>query len=177
VAGHASPSRRSQVAPLAALAERATWPFRLRRSRPAAAAIAARLPAPSAPLRASPDSSAPAAQQAATQTATVPGRKSPATAPTHVLQPDQARSGLVHFAHAGHPWPGQQWQLNPRDRHDTGLRTYASPPTGPAGDAMRPWNPCAEESAGQSRPTPINPRPREDAGSWTPARSPLPDSR
>ena len=43
-----------------------------------------------APHRASsPDSSAPAARQAAAQSATVPGRKSPATAPTHVLQPGQ----------------------------------------------------------------------------------------
>ncbi len=94
-------------------------------SRPAALSLAARPLAPSAPHRASsPDSSAPAARQAATPSATVPGRRSPATAPIHVLQPDQALStGLAHFPDAGHPWPGQQWQSNPRGPAPAVLRT------------------------------------------------------
>src|SRR5439155_22396526 len=76
-----------------------------------------------------------------------PRRKSPATAPTHVLQPDQAHSGLVHFPDAGHPWPGQQWQSNPRGKTITSSsEPKSSPPTGPAGDAHATLEPRDDQA-------------------------------
>jgi hypothetical protein len=57
-----------------------------------------------------------------------------------------------------------------------GLRLPRSEPLRP-GPSARSRVATGEESPGQSRPTPINPRPKEETGSWTPARSPLPDSR
>jgi hypothetical protein len=49
-----------------------------------------------------------------------------------------------------------------------GQRLPRSEPLRP-GSSARPSVATGEESAGQSRPTPINPRPGEDAGSRTPA--------
>jgi|SRR6266567_3866146 len=88
---------------------------------------------------ASSDTSAPAAQQAATSSpATVPGARARQRPPAHVLQPDQAQGGLARFPDAGHPWPGQQWQSNPSARpggEPPASEPTSSPPTGPAGDA------------------------------------------
>jgi len=93
---------------------------------------------------ASSDTSAPAAQQAATSSpATVPGARARQRPPAHVLQPDQAHGGLVHSPDAGHPWPGQQWQSNPRGpaenrRPQNQHRRHL--PDQP-GMLMQPWNP------------------------------------
>jgi hypothetical protein len=46
----------------------------------------------------------------------------------------RARSGLAHFPHAGHPWPGQQWQSDPRGPSSHRPQNLSAP-TGPAGDA------------------------------------------
>ena len=43
--------------------------------------------------------------------------------PLNVLQPDQARSGLVDFTHAGHPWQASSGNQIRETRHHTGLRT------------------------------------------------------
>ena len=52
------------------------------------------------------------------------------------------RSGLVHFPHAGHPWPGQQWQSNPRGPAPGWPQnlTRRHLPDQP-GMLMQPWNP------------------------------------
>jgi hypothetical protein len=42
---------------------------------------------------------------------------------SNVLQPDQARSGLVRFPHAGHPWQASSGNQIRETRHHTGLRT------------------------------------------------------
>jgi len=43
---------------------------------------------------------------------------------------------LGHFPHPGHPWPGQQWQSNPRGPGITpASEPSSSPPTGLTGDA------------------------------------------
>ena len=86
-------------------------------------------------------------QAGSNPSATVPGRRSPATAPTHVLQPAQAPCGLGHFPHAGHPWPGQQWQSNPRgpaSHRPQNLRRRHLPDQ--PGMLMQPWNPCADQA-------------------------------
>jgi hypothetical protein len=45
-------------------------------------------------------------------------------------------SELGHFPHPGHPWPGQQWQSNPRGPgYHPASEPSSSPPTRPAGDA------------------------------------------
>ena len=57
------------------------------------------------------------------------------------------RSGLVHFPHAGHPWPGQQWQSNPRGpapRRPQNLRRRHLPDQ--PGMLMQPWNPRADQA-------------------------------
>ena len=69
--------------------------------------------------------------------------------------------GLAHFPHTGHPWPGQQWQSNPRGLARTpASEPKSSPPTGPAGDARQPWNPRADQSAGvpYMNPRPLDPQ-------------------
>ncbi len=53
--------------------------------------------------------------------------------------------GLVHFPHAGHPWPGQQWQSNPRgpashrpQTQRVDLHPAAGHPILPGHHALRP---------------------------------------
>jgi len=51
---------------------------------------------------------------------------------------------LGHFPHPGHPWPGQQWQSNPRGpapHRPQNLRRRHLPDQ--PGMPMQPWNPCA----------------------------------
>ena len=51
-------------------------------------------------------------------------------------------NGPAHFPHPGHPWPGQQWQSVVRGFPS---ERYSTPPTGPAGMLMQPWNPGTDQ--------------------------------
>jgi hypothetical protein len=98
-------------------------------------------------IPASPDSSAPAAQQAATQRPRSQGGRARQRPPLMSCNRTRPVARLVHFPHAGHPWPGQQWQSDPRGlARKPASEPKSSPPTGPAGDAMQPWNPCADQA-------------------------------
>ena len=60
--------------------------------------------------------------------------------------------GPTHFPHPGHPWPGQRWQSDQRDpaSQRPPQSRYSTPPTGPAGMLMQPWNHRARSSTGGS---------------------------
>ena len=84
-------------------------------------------------------------------TATGPKVKSPATAPTHVLQTARRAQSPVHFPHAGHPWPGQRRQSHHEAPHRTTCPhfpsvTFSSPLTGLTGMLMQPWNPWSDQA-------------------------------
>jgi hypothetical protein len=56
-------------------------------------------------------------------------------------------AGLAHFPDTGHPWPGQQWQSNPRGKAARpSSEPKSSPPTGPAGDAHATLEPRADQA-------------------------------
>ena len=66
---------------------------------------------------------APAAQQAATLRPRSHGARAQQRLPFMCCNGPMP-SELGHFPHPGHPWPGQQWQSNPRGPDVTGLRTF-----------------------------------------------------
>src|ERR1700733_12857410 len=73
-------------------------------------------------------------------TATVPGRQSPATAPTHVLQPGQTPAGAGPLPSYGSSVARPAVAIkSARPGTTPASEPKSSPPTGPAGDAMQPW--------------------------------------
>jgi len=137
-----TPPARQPPAPALSAARRSPG-----QSRPAAGARAGHPPAvPSAPLRASSDSSAPAAQQAATNghgpRVQEPGNGSHSCAATG---PGPIRAGPLPSCGSSVARPAVAIK-SARPSKNTGLRTYASPPTGPAGDAHATLEPCADQA-------------------------------
>jgi hypothetical protein len=55
-------------------------------------------------------------------------------------------SELGHFPHAGHTWPGQQWQSNPRVPVSPASEPSSSPPTELARDAHATLEPSADQA-------------------------------
>ena len=71
------------------------------------------------------------------------GRHAPTAAPTHVLQPAPDLDGPSHFPHPGHPWPAGCGNQIERGQTPPGPppEPISTPPPGPAGMTMQPWDP------------------------------------